>query len=81
VRPDRHFAVQRNHFSTRFPTVSSRGFAKAAIGFIPARAARLVDGRERGEGRAPVAWPRASLPLTADIHLNVLNNSYDRVHL
>jgi hypothetical protein len=26
------------------------------------------------------AWPRAGLSLSADVHLNVLNNSYDRMH-
>jgi hypothetical protein len=35
--------------------------------------ARAVDAQR--------AWPRASLSLSADIHLSVLNNSYDRVYL
>ena len=28
-----------------------------------------------------LAWPGASLSLSADIHLNVPNNSYDRIYL
>ena len=28
-----------------------------------------------------LVWPWASLPLSADIHLRVLNNSYDRMYL
>jgi hypothetical protein len=28
-----------------------------------------------------VAWPRAVESLSADIHLNVLNNSYDHMYL
>ena len=31
-------------------------------------------------GRRPIE-PRAGLSLSADIHLNVLNNSYDRMQL
>ena len=31
--------------------------------------------------RLPLAWSRASLSLSADIHLNVLNHIYDRIYL
>jgi hypothetical protein len=32
-------------------------------------------------GYSRLEWPRAGLPLSADVHLNVLNNSYERVYL
>jgi hypothetical protein len=31
--------------------------------------------------RFRAAWPRAGLSLSTDIHLSVLNNSYDRMYL
>ena len=43
-----------------------------------------AGGADGGVGEAVEqlqAWPRASLPLSANIHLNVLNNSYERMYI
>ena len=36
---------------------------------------------EHWNAREHVAWPRAAESRSADLDLNVLNNSYDRMHI
>jgi hypothetical protein len=47
-----------------------------------AAATRRIDFDEPAEAtRARLEWPWASLSLSADIHLNMLNNSYGLMYL
>ena len=53
---------------------------------VPGESAEAAEMRELimamdEETAAQASQPRASLPLSADIHLNALVNSYDRIYL